>query len=312
VHSYDKDQAETLDILREFRATLAPYNGLLLGEVDSEDAAGKAAYYYGGDGSALHLAFNNDQIELAWSARDFYRSFEGWQKLVPQQGWPTITFSNHDRVRSMSRYGNDPRKAGIMLTLLMTMRGTPILYYGEELGMEEATIAPENIKDQAYFAAKLPGPLSRFSWPGRDGCRTPMQWTPNPGGGFSAAPPWLVATRPNLSFNVEDEETKPRSLLNLYRNLRLLRANSEALSTGTIEFMTQQLDSGIFAYKRRASHEQFLVVLNFNEHAQSFVLPDKDKWEVRSGKDGVLSSPQHEATHMYKLAPYAALVLARK
>ncbi len=288
-HLYDKDQVGVLDILREFRQTVAPYHGVILGEVDSEPAPEKSAAYYGGHGEGVHLAFNMNLLELPWEARRFYIALNQWQNLLPLEGWPALTFSNHDRMRSFSRYGSDRAKAKILLTILMTMRGTPVVYYGEEIGMKEGSFSTADIKDPAYHAAKLPGVLAGLSWQGRDGCRTPMQWDESRWGGFSrldpAHPgevkaPWLWPNNRDRSLNVAQEERYPGALLPTFRALSKLRHSSVALQAGRVEFIPQFLEAGLLAYKRIAGSEEILVLANFsNLESQDFPL-GRGEWEV--------------------------------
>ena len=140
-------------------------------------------------------------------------------------------------------------------TMLLTLRGTPTLYYGDELGMVQADIAAEDQQDP--WGRRQPGL-------GRDGCRTPMQWTAETNAGFSGGRPWLETVDPDGTRNVEAQLADPDSMLKLTRRLIEVRKGSEALRVGSYEAI-EDLPDTVFAYRRRAAGETVCVYLNFGD-----------------------------------------------
>jgi alpha-glucosidase len=180
-------------------------------------------------------------------------------------GWPVFVISNHDIVRSYNRYGDGRHNdaiAKLMAGLYLTLRGTPIMYYGEELGMENNDPKrKEDVKD----------PIGRTGWPqeiGRDGERTPMQWNDSENAGFSAATPWLPVPPSYKTRNVETEKKDPDSILNFYRRLLALRHIDPALLEGEYVALNES-DANVLSYLRRYKNEAVLVVLNMSATAQT-------------------------------------------
>ncbi len=173
-------------------------------------------------------------------------------------GWPTFVISNHDIVRSYDRYGDGQHNdqiAKVMAALYLTLRGTPIMYYGEELGMK--TTVPtrkEDVKD----------PIGRTGWPkekGRDGERTPMQWDESENAGFSKASPWLPVPATAKTHNVADESKDPESVLAFYKKLLTLRHTNKALLDGSYVPLNEN-DPSVLSYLRVYKDQGVLVVLN--------------------------------------------------
>ena len=136
--------------------------------------------YYGNDLTGAQMPFNFALLSTLWSARSIERIIEDYEKALPQGAWPNWVLGNHDRPRVASRVG--PEQARVAAMLLLTLRGTPTLYYGDEIGMRQVPIAPGEVRDP--FERNVPG-----LGVGRDGCRTPMQWSSEPNAGFSTAKP---------------------------------------------------------------------------------------------------------------------------
>jgi alpha-glucosidase len=157
-------------------------------------------------------------------------------------------------------------KAKIAAALLLTMKGTPFIYYGEEIGMHNGYISKRNLRD----------PLGKRYWPlftGRDKARTPMQWNPETGGGFTTGTPWLPLNTDTRRRNVRHQEGEPASLLNHYRNLIKLRRSSESLQKGSwVPVANGQ--KGILAYFRNTDEERILVILNFTGRHKELSLPE--------------------------------------
>ena len=183
----------------------------------------KLVTYYGRDLRGCHLPFNFSLLVIDWQARAIARLVEQYESLLPPGGWPNWVLGNHDRPRVATRIGRG--QARIAAMLLLTLRGTPTIYYGDEIGMVQVPIPPERIQDP--FGKNVPG----FGL-GRDGARTPMQWDPSPHAGFSTAEPWLPLADDFRSENVENAHGDPASLYHLYRRLIAVRRAHPALTRG--------------------------------------------------------------------------------
>ena len=268
-HLYDRNRPEVHGIFREMREVADRAGGkVLIGETHGQDAA-LAASCHGERGDELHMAFNFDFLHRRWDAREFRESAERWYALLPEGAWPNFTLSNHDQPRHAFRHrSRDPRitdgRARVAAAMLLTLRGSPFVYYGEELGMTCCRLPRRALRD----------PLGLKTWPlgflGRDPERTPMQWDASPGAGFSSAPasggapaaPWLPVNPDYISRNAASQAADPGSLLSWYKSLIALRRGSEALRSGSIRFL--DLDPDVLAYERAAGEERVLVLLNFS------------------------------------------------
>jgi len=268
-HIYDRDRPEMHDILREFRSLLDSYEERMsVGEIGTEYPGNPAlsASYLGNGDDELHLAFDFSLVFMKWSARGFFKCINDYMSAVPAKGWPCHVLSNHDVPRGISRYAGskDPevakRRAMVAAVLLLTLRGTPFLYYGEELGMKEGRLKRKQIVD----------PVGRRYWPfhkGRDGARTPMQWSASENAGFGSGSPWLPVNPDYREVNVERESRDPSSLLNLHKKLIALRKGSRALRGGSWVPAVGGLDD-VIAYFREAGRERLFVALNFGEKSR--------------------------------------------
>jgi alpha-glucosidase len=170
---------------------------------------------------------------------------------LPEGGWPNWVLGNHDRPRIASRVGLAQARVAAML--LLTLRGTPTIYYGEEIGMRQAEIAPHQVRDP--FELNVPG-----RGLGRDGCRTPMQWDGSTFGGFSDVEPWLPLGADHRSNHVENQRREQGSLHDLYRRLIALRRRETALTTGAYRPIAARGD--VLVYGRG---DRILVVLNLGD-----------------------------------------------
>jgi len=184
------------------------------------------------------------------------------------RGWPTYVITNHDIRRSYSRYGDGVHNddvAKMMAGLYLTLRGTPIMYYGEEIGM--ANNDPKRKED-------VRDPIGKLGWPlekGRDGERTPMQWTNGVNAGFSTAKPWLAVPASAKTHNVESELQDPNSVLNFYKQLLHLRHFESALRDGEYISLNDR-DPNVLAYVRRYKDQAIVVVLNMSPSDQNVAL----------------------------------------
>jgi Glycosidases len=269
-HMYDRNQEGVHEIFREMREVADEAGDrVLIGETHGQDPK-LAASCHGTAADELSMAFNFDFLNQPWSARAFRESAERWYSLLPEGAWPNFTLSNHDQPRHCWRYrGRGARgdqtteaRARVAAAMLLTIRGTPFLYYGEEIGMTCERIPRAALRD----------PLGIKTWPlralGRDPERTPMQWDARPNSGFGTGPsegplgPWLPLNSDYKSRNVSVQEADSASLLSWYKSLIALRRSRAALREGSIRFL--DLDDEVLAYERETGGERILVLLNFS------------------------------------------------
>jgi alpha-glucosidase len=228
---------------------------MMVGEVYSLDTALAARYY--GQNDELNLVFNLSLVNLPWDARLMRKYVDGFDAGVPPGSFPTVVLGSHDEPRLASRVGE--RQARTAAMMLLTLRGAPFIYYGDELGMTDVPIPPDRMRDPWPMMAGLPH-LSR------DPARTPMQWDASPGAGFrpaaGVAEPWLPLHPDYRERNVEMQRADPRSMLSLYRRLLQLRRSSPALHSGTYR-PAAITPEGSYVYYRTLDDQEFLVALNF-------------------------------------------------
>lgn len=239
------NRPEVHQVLRRFRGVLDGYGDpVMVGEVGLTDPVALAGYY--GAGDELQLMFNFAFWQQPWSAEAFAAVVADVEATLPAHGWPVYALSNHDLPRAASRYG--PAAMPVAAVLLLTLRGTPFLYYGEELGM---TDAPPQLDRPADID-------------GRDGARTPMQWLAGPQAGFTTGRPWLPPPPGAGQVSVAAQQRDPTSLLALYRRLLALRRASPALRHGS--YRIAHADGQLLAYLRQTPEQRLLVALNFTAH----------------------------------------------
>jgi alpha-glucosidase len=239
---------ETHALLRGLRRLLDSYDGdrMSVGEVYLLDTADVATYY--GDHDELHLNFNFPPLFTAWDAGKWAKQIARAEaELNAIEAWPTWVLSNHDNRRHATRYGGREDRSRAAAVLLLTLRGTPFLYAGEELGLEDAVIPPDRVVD--------PG--------GRDGCRGPIPWDPTPEHGWGTDDPWLPwPPDPDLR-NAQVQVQDPASIAHLYRRLLGARRGSPALRLGSYEPL--EAPEGILAFRRAAGDDVRTVLINFTD-----------------------------------------------
>jgi len=217
--------------------------------------------YYGASGKGAHLPFNFQLIRLPWNAQEIAAAIERYEALLPSYAWPNWVLGNHDKPRIATRVG--AAQARVAAMLLLTLRGTPTLYYGDELGMHDVAILPDQVQDP--FEKNVPG-LGL----GRDPVRTPMQWTAGSGAGFTTGAPWLPLADDFNTVNVAALREQPASLLTLYRRLIELRRAEAALAVGAFAALTGNED--VMAYIRKSGERRFLIALNLSSRPRRFDL----------------------------------------
>jgi alpha-glucosidase len=259
---YSEDRPEMLGILREMRALTDPYDGdrVLIGEIYLP--LERVVSYYGPELDGVHLPFNFGLVELVtWEARAVGRLIEEYEAALPEGAWPNWVLGNHDGPRIVGRVGED--RARLVQMLLLTLRGTPTLYYGDEIGMHDVEVPPELIRDPQ--GVRSPGY-------GRDPYRTPMQWDASPNAGFTTATPWLPVADEYTTTNVEAQRDDPASMLSLVRRLLRLRKNLPALTLGGYHPLESGNDQ-VIAYLREDEESRVLVALNFGADSLNLELP---------------------------------------
>jgi alpha-glucosidase len=266
-HIYDVSQPEMYPLLEDIRAILDKRkNTYAVGETFL--ATPELAASYCGD-DKLHAAFNFAFAENRWHPKRFQRSACQWYEALSDDAWPNNFLSNHDMQRTATRYcfGEDDRRAKVAAALLLTLKGTPFMYYGEEIGLRDIPIRSKaDVKD----------PTGKTFWPlykGRDGCRAPMQWDDQPHAGFSQTEPWLPVHANFTHRNVAQQQVDPNSLLNFVKQLIQVRKAEPALQRGDFQPLVKD-PRFILSFLRTYEGEQVLVVLNFSSRQLFYDMPD--------------------------------------
>jgi len=283
-HIYECDRPEMMPVLKEIRDILNEYPGSYAVGETLMPTAKKAAGYCGPD--RLHQAFNFKLLECPWSARRFLQAVLDFESAL-EDNWPNQVLGNHDRKRIAERYarGRDDARLKVAAAMLLTLRGTIFIYYGDEIGMRDVHLKRSELLD----------PLGRHYWPanvGRDGCRSPMQWDGSPNSGFSRCKPWLRVDNDYSIRNVAAYEKDGDSLLHFYRSLIGCRRQHPALLEGDFVPLTLSPKS-VLAYLRRNRDETIMVILNFGHNTKSWQLEADSagfKWEIlvsTHGRSGI-------------------------
>lgn len=259
---HSTDQPEVHDITADMRAIADAFGRegderVLIGEIYLP--VERLMRYYGLEGEGVHLPFNFQLIDAPWQARSLARMIAEYEAALPPGGWPNWVLGNHDRPRSATKRG--AAQARVAAMLLLTLRGTPTLYYGDELGLENGVIPLDRVRDPREL--REPG-LGL----GRDPVRTPMPWDDSPQAGFTQGEPWLPLGAGWEHQNVAAERDDPASILSLHRQLLALRRATPALATGYIKLL--EVEGDVLAYEREQDGERFVVALNLS-HAPAMV-----------------------------------------
>ena len=297
---YNKKLPEVHDVLRGLRKVADEYNAVLIGETWTANIAELNAYY--GDG--------NNELQLPM---DFL--FTTVDKLSPAEfrkqiaavdaasGWPTFVIGNHDKPRSYDRYGDgvhNDQIAKLMAALYLTLRGTPIMYYGEEIGMKTTPpVRKQDVRD----------PIGRTGWPkekGRDGERTPMQWDSTANAGFSKATPWLPVPDTYKTHNVADESKDPNSVLEFYKRVLKLRHTNQALLDGNYTAINES-DPNVLSYLRVYKDRGAVVALNMTNAPQTIKL-DLAHSGFTSAKSLLATGKSSATGNEVSLEPFGAFI----
>jgi len=255
---------------------------------------------YYGKGDEFQLPFNFGLFYtggfsgfLEYGADNYRNHVEHFERLCPASGWPNYVVGNHDIPRLVSRVGSED-KARVVALLLLTIRGTPTIYMGDELGLEEAVIAPERIQDPA---GKAMGASHN-----RDGCRTPLPWSNTNFGGFSDVEPWLQMPADWFERNVESMQGDERSIWSFYSKLIHYRQSHDSLMLG--DYQTKPSPRGTYAYTRRYRNEIHLVLLNLSDSRQQFEIQEGNKFVL-----GTHAEMEPVSGNFYSLAAHSGVLL---
>lgn len=311
---YNDHYPEVHDVMRDLRAVLDTFPGgdhpVLIGETAGPDVKSISSMY-GPKLDEIQLPMNFFFAYLnKLSAPEFRKMISEWD-TNPAGGWPLYFYSNHDQIRHYIRYGdgkNNDAIAKLMAAMLLTVRGTPLMYYGEELGMENND--PKRVED-------VYDPIGKIGWPkekGRDGERTPMQWTAGQYAGFSTAKPWLTSAESYKTHNVQTESADPNSLLNFYKKLIKLR-RQEPLLNGKLTMINKD-DASVLSFVRSSDARgglgpRVLVALNFSDKEQQFKPGDGYVLSKFAVKDLVSQGKAlYDGKETLQLPPFGVAVMA--
>jgi glycosidase len=270
LHVYDKAHPDVHPVLRKFRQVLDEYSApgqerIAIGEAHIYDPH-ELVTFYGQQLDELHLPFNFGLLLARWAPDAVRASVDAYEAALPPGAWPNYVLGNHDEARIASRVG--PDGARLAMLLLLTLRGTPTVYQGDELGIQDVPIPPERMQDP--WGKRVQG-LNL----GRDPARTPMPWDASQPNAAFCPPevePWLPLNADRATVNVASEREDPRSMLSLTRRLLAVRRASEALSVGSYRAL-DDAPEGCFLFVR---DERVLVALNFSTREVEVRLPEGD------------------------------------
>ncbi|GAB3960945.1 alpha-amylase family glycosyl hydrolase [Spirosoma harenae] len=278
---YSTDQPEVHDLVMDMRHLLDSYDDrMMIGEIYLP--IHQLVAYYGIDGKGAHLPFNFQLLLLPWDARQIAAAIDQYEGALPVHGWPNWVLGNHDQSRIVSRVGKDQAEVAAML--LLTLRGTPTIYYGDEIGMHDVPIPFEEVQDPQG----LNMPDKNLS---RDPSRTPMQWARMPNAGFTYGKPWLRLARDFFRTNVDLQQHDSYSMLSLYKRLIKLRQQEPSLRIG--DYTPVYADTQLIAYIRQwEDAPRFLILLNLSHRPAYF----KAKDSTLNGVVEISTSPEWEGS----------------
>jgi alpha-glucosidase len=282
---YTADRPEMEDVIAEMRRVSDEFpDRLLIGELYLPIE--RLVAYYGRDLTGVHLPFNFTLLTATWGAEPLAKLIREYYAALPPGGWPNWVLGNHDRPRVATRVG--PEQARVAAMLLLTLHGTPTIYCGDEIGMEQAQIPTDRVRDPVEL--NVPG----FAM-GRDGCRTPMQWDAGEHAGFSTGNPWLPIGADYKERNVDHQRVDPTSLLWFYRTLIALRSRCPALVRGTLHSV--RTEDGVLIFVRQYQEERLLIALNLTPTAATV------RVELGHAETRIMLSTRHDRNAVVTTGP---------
>ncbi len=297
-HVRDRAHPDVHVFFRSFRDTVDAHDGrerALFGEIHLGcDLPQWASYFGTPDAPELHVPLNFGLLATPWTAAGLRGHVEAIEAALPDGAWPSYVLGSHDERRLASRIG--PAGARLAAVLLTTLRGTPTLYAGDEIGTPDLDVPPDLVRDPAGL--RVPGT-------GRDSGRTPMAWDASPSAGFSTAPPdalWLPLHAGHEMLNVAAQLADPEALLNLYRRLLALRRATPTLHAGTFRSL-DGLPETVFGYERAECDSRAVVFLNLGDAPADVAVPD-GVWHV--------AVSTHAGAALPTLRPNEGVVLVRE
>lgn len=286
LHLFDKNQPENLEFLRKFREVLNPYGAAAVGEVGDAQRGLEIMAQYTSGNDKVQMCYPFEMLQPTRLTADLLHDTFARMNAVAPDAWPCWAYSNHDTVRHITRWELSDAAARTYTVLLMCLRGSLCLYQGEELGLPEADIDFEELRD----------PYGIEFWPefkGRDGARTPMTWlADNANGGFSEGNPWLPVKAPHLHRAVSTQDADPASMLNHYRRALALRRAHEVLRFGDL---TALVADGDLASFRRVGEEEIFCAFNLGAEQAHVRLPE-GSWAAIGGDLGATAAMGGEVT----------------
>jgi len=285
---YNRNRPSVYEMLTEFREILDQYpDKTSVGEIYSPPPGDPSltAKFLGNGTDMLHMAFDFSIFFSRWNAGNYQKTINDYYEALPTEGWPCFVISNHDLGRSFNRWMfgfHKKGKAKIRAMLQLTLKGTPFIYYGDEIGMENVNIPRNKIQD-------MYGKLFYPFFKGRDAYRTPMQWNDTKYAGFSKKQPWLPVHSNYKTINVEAEKENKNSMLSFYKKLIQLRKESAVLQSGEFKFL-DAANPNVLAYMRFLENESLIILLNFKNKAEKVIIPSLKEYSFvfsSCGMEGV-------------------------
>ena len=263
IPTHSADQPEMAEVVAAMRRVADEFDArVLIGEIYLP--YDRLVTYYGpGGAGGVHLPFNFELLHVEWTAAALATLITEYEAALPPGAWPNWVLGNHDKPRIASRVG--AAQARVAAVLLLTLRGTPTIYYGDEIGLADQPIPADRIRDPQ--ALREPGVAFN-----RDEVRTPMPWNDSAGGGFTTGEPWLPLNDDWSTRNVAVQASDPGSMLALHRDLLALRRKHAALAVGDI--VDVAASGAVLSYERRHGDERIFVALNLGAAVQAMDLPE--------------------------------------
>ncbi|NVM27785.1 MAG: alpha-glucosidase [Candidatus Helarchaeota archaeon] len=312
-HVYDLHRPETFEFAIDLRKLMDEYSPprFLVGEV--QGTMEQLRQYYGPSNNGLNSVFLFPFSTIRMNPKKIYSLVSKFEELLPPPYTPTYVYSNHDRIRMISCFSDKPEKAKLMVTLQLTLRGVPYIYYGEEIGMPQEKFSLRKSEDpvaRKWWWMPITQ-VKRFGFSlTRDGCRTPMQWSAEPNAGFSPNPnvkTWLKISKTYTKINVEAQEADPNSLLNFYRRLLKVRRAQIALQEGELQLEPPGKKS--LVYYRIHPEQKLAILLNFSKNLLTLPVPLTNPILIFSTHLESQALKEIETTNAITLQSYEGLII---